>query len=838
MGVVELGGGGPLKSGLAVGEMRRDEDGSWHANEEMGGDSGAGFVDASPRSLRASLVGDDGREANFHSLIHFGRFVHSHKRARAMASLMAAVGHAPAGKPVAQGGEKPLRRPSGALALAIQAAFKSERGMYNETTEGRPGERQPEWFIIHPHSPFRQFWDLLQIMLLLYAAVVIPFRTGFQLPAMGGMFVFESLMDVIFLMDLGLNFITGFEDHMKNIILHPGEIRRKYLRTYFVTDLVTSIPIDTILRASAGHFACSVADTCSRQVWNERNGAEFTRIFRVLKVFRLFKLLKLPQAQRILDRYMDELILYLPFISVAKLAFSVLYVAHIVACGFFYFSLDRFRSDIEMDEIDSGFTVTWFMQEFGTTTPERRYQYKEDGVLSAVTIRQYIASMHWAFQTMTTVGYGDIPVTSNSERIWAMFGMVVGCIVFSTFVSYISSAIDRIKRVDKVINERLDSVVDFIRANALPKEHQKMLIRHYRLQTMTPQNEAEFLMDLPYSLRSNIVQYLYSGRLQKVHFFDHCTNVMLTELATRIKPAYCVRGDQVYDAEEFATHIYIVTDGCIALTAPHSSLQPSFLQTDGLADIQDRDVSLVPVGQAVEAAPKDGSDLEEGEDEITFMLVGENSHFGEGAALLVGRRAECARARLNTSISMIAVDEFRDVMMHAEEAYPLIRDEFVQRYKWIFRNFLRDSSGGQYTWNNKRNGYVRNGEVLTVSHLNPSRSQVIPLTDLQDLKVRTIADVVVPPEQGAKRTTVEPLLNPIVERLAALEAENAALREAVSHVGKGNAEVLAEVREGFALMGEGFAMALAGRPLRDIQAGERIAAASADSAPRPNSDLS
>jgi hypothetical protein len=40
----------------------------------------------------------------------------------------------------------------------------------------------------------------------------VPFRVSFNQPSMGIAFWLESMMDVYFIVDLGLNFITGYED--------------------------------------------------------------------------------------------------------------------------------------------------------------------------------------------------------------------------------------------------------------------------------------------------------------------------------------------------------------------------------------------------------------------------------------------------------------------------------------------------------------------------------------------------------------------------------------------------------------------------------------------------
>ena len=54
---------------------------------------------------------------------------------------------------------------------------------------------------------------------------------------------------------------------------------------------------------------------------------------------------------------------------------------------------------------------------------------------------QYLIAIYWAFQTVTTVGFGDIPAVTVSERVLALFWMIFGVGFYSFTVGNLTSII-------------------------------------------------------------------------------------------------------------------------------------------------------------------------------------------------------------------------------------------------------------------------------------------------------------------------------------------------------------------------------------------------------------
>jgi len=59
--------------------------------------------------------------------------------------------------------------------------------------------------------------------------------------------------------------------------------------------------------------------------------------------------------------------------------------------------------------------------------------------------------MHWATQTITTVGYGDIPAFTSSELILSFIWMLVGVGFYSFIIGNFSSIVTGSSQIQKTI---------------------------------------------------------------------------------------------------------------------------------------------------------------------------------------------------------------------------------------------------------------------------------------------------------------------------------------------------------------------------------------------------
>lgn len=109
----------------------------------------------------------------------------------------------------------------------------------------------PAWKI-HPKAPRKVKWDVFVASLVVYSAVTVPFRVAFNEPAQGFWEYFDAFVDLMFALDMALNFFTGYERKDGNLEFGTVHIAWNYLFTWFGIDFLSTVPLDRIMSAAQG----------------------------------------------------------------------------------------------------------------------------------------------------------------------------------------------------------------------------------------------------------------------------------------------------------------------------------------------------------------------------------------------------------------------------------------------------------------------------------------------------------------------------------------------------------------------------------------------------------
>ena len=108
--------------------------------------------------------------------------------------------------------------------------------------------------------------------MLLYTAIVSPFRIAFYDVDSIEWVCVDSFVDFTFTIDIICNFFTAYFDSDDDLILQRSVIAKNYLKGWFLIDLISVFPVNLILET--------------------KDYAALTRIARLPKLYRLIKIAK------------------------------------------------------------------------------------------------------------------------------------------------------------------------------------------------------------------------------------------------------------------------------------------------------------------------------------------------------------------------------------------------------------------------------------------------------------------------------------------------------------------------------------------------------------------
>ena len=174
-------------------------------------------------------------------------------------------------------------------------------------------------FTVPSDANWRVNWDLFTMMLIIYVAIMQPFRFGFDYvsPVGSFMYYFETTLDFVFMFDLCLNFRTGYINSRGKMELRGGKIAMRYLKGNFLIDLISSVPWDVVLGLFTGGNSAF---------------AENTRALKAIRLIKLSKLGRLARVKKIIEQIEDIIQVDPELKNVLMATVVMVFIAHLLAC--------------------------------------------------------------------------------------------------------------------------------------------------------------------------------------------------------------------------------------------------------------------------------------------------------------------------------------------------------------------------------------------------------------------------------------------------------------------------------------------------------------------------
>ncbi|KAG3105012.1 hypothetical protein PI125_g13515 [Phytophthora idaei] len=149
----------------------------------------------------------------------------------------------------------------------------SEVMVLNTSQLAQNHQRKAHQYTISIHSTFRQWWDFVLTASIAYVIVMTPIKVGFDVQSSGLNYALDVVVDVIYLIEMVLNFFTSYEDDATGEeIKELDKIRRSYLQSWFLIDAilkvarVAKISDSGLVRTVSGHIDRSMNPSMLRML--------------------------------------------------------------------------------------------------------------------------------------------------------------------------------------------------------------------------------------------------------------------------------------------------------------------------------------------------------------------------------------------------------------------------------------------------------------------------------------------------------------------------------------------------------------------------------------------
>ena len=378
-------------------------------------------------------------------------------------------------------------------------------------------------------SSFKENWDVLIVVCILYSAFIVPLRICFRVEAEGAQFLFELGMTLLFCVDLVLSFHTAFLRDGEWVHDH-GEIARRYLTGWFWVDAPASVPVELLSLAFDSGAAESSADA---------GALRMLRIFRMLRLVRMLRLLKIASY---ISRLEDQLEINLRPLRVVQLIAQMLFVAHILACGWY---LTTWLGDVDEE--------TWIDVYDGGSAA--------DGPVR----RQYYFAFWWAITTLFAVN--PIQPRTDSERDFLIVVNVFNRLFFAYVVGNISSLIAQFDRQAAMVRDKIDLLKEYLQWRSIPKELAFRVKRYYEYyyQRQAVYDERNILAHLNPSLKQELVVANCRQTLGRIPLFSKLSIDFLAEVFPLAKPQSYTQGEVIFSQGTVANELHFILDGEVDL---------------------------------------------------------------------------------------------------------------------------------------------------------------------------------------------------------------------------------------------------------------------------------
>ncbi|XP_075501858.1 potassium channel AKT2/3 [Primulina tabacum] len=393
--------------------------------------------------------------------------------------------------------------------LIIPPLGASDSYNYQNVCKGR---------IISPMSSRYRCWETVMVILVAYSAWICPFEIAFSdSNTSKPLFVTDNIVDMFFAVDIVLTFFVAYIDPTTQLPVRDSrKIATRYLSTWFIMDVASTIPFNTI----------SFLITGNRRLCLSYSALGLLRFWRLRRVNRFF------------TRIEKDIRFSYFWTRCARLLFVTLVLVHCAACVA-YMLADRYPNQGN----------TWI----GSTIPNFKH--------TSLWVR-YISSLYLSITTMTTVGYGDIHAVNTMEMAFTICYMLFNLGLTAYIIGNMTNLVVEGTRRTMEFRNSVEAASSFVSRNRLPVRLKEQIVAYMCLRFKAESlNQQQLIEQLPKTICRSIQQHLFFPTVENVYLFKGVSRETLLLLVSDMKAEYIPPREDVIIQNEAPDDIYIIVSG-------------------------------------------------------------------------------------------------------------------------------------------------------------------------------------------------------------------------------------------------------------------------------------
>ncbi|XP_066943824.1 potassium voltage-gated channel unc-103 isoform X20 [Macrobrachium rosenbergii] len=411
-----------------------------------------------------------------------------------------------------------------------------------------------KWTILH-YSPFKAVWDWIILLLVIYTAVFTPYVAAFLLNEQekarknhdqydSPIVYIDLIVDIMFMVDIVINFRTTYVNHNDEVVSHPGKIALHYLRGWFLIDVVAAIPFDLLLVTDSEPHATASTE---RDLEQEADEEKTTTLIGLLKTARL---LRLVRVARKIDRYSE----YGAAVLLLLMATFAL-IAHWLACIWYAIG--------NAERPGLPHKIGWLDHLANAT-----HQYYYSNNTGGPSLRaKYVTALYFTFSSLTSVGFGNVAPNTDAEKIFTILVMLIGSLMYASIFGNVSAIIQRLYAGTARYHTQLMRVKEFIRFHQIPNPLRQRLEEYFQ-HAWSYTNGIDMnlvLKGFPECLQADICLHLNRLLVQSCPAFEGASPGCLRALSMKFKTTHAPPGDTLVHKGDVLTSMYFISRGSIEI---------------------------------------------------------------------------------------------------------------------------------------------------------------------------------------------------------------------------------------------------------------------------------